>query len=42
MISKQTNKTISEMVEHIDATQPDNLSGAVRVYVLRHFMKTDG
>lgn len=41
-ISTQTDKTIGQIVEHIDAAQPENLSGAVRVYILRHFMKSGG
>jgi predicted DNA-binding ribbon-helix-helix protein len=38
-ISGREKRSIAKLIEKIDATQPENLSGAVRVFILSYFRK---
>jgi predicted DNA-binding ribbon-helix-helix protein len=38
-ISEREKKSITKIIEKIDAAQPENLSGAIRVFILSYFRK---
>lgn len=38
-IAETLDKPVSRIIAEIDATQPENLSSALRIYILGHYKK---
>ena len=36
-IASTTGKPVNTLIEEVDASAPENLSSALRVYILRHY-----